>query len=116
VSPSEEDYAATAQRASNRARGRFKARYSPSVPEAGQLALSPDDVLVRSSASLIFSLEDGVKLLQVGEKGFVVVRPSFVLRTLRLEAPGSSGFDHPDFALGPVVVPFYPGMAVVHSL
>jgi hypothetical protein len=86
------------------------------VPEAGQLTFSPDDVLVRSAASLIFSLEDRVKLLQIGERGFVVVRPGFVLRTLSLETPASSGFDHPDFALGPILVPFYPGMAVVHSL
>ena len=86
------------------------------VPYARYLPFRPQDVLVRSTPALIFSLENLVKLLQVGQRGFVVVGPSFVLRALGLKAPGSSGFDHPDFALGPIVVPVYPGMAVVHSL
>jgi hypothetical protein len=86
------------------------------VPETSELALSPQDVLVRSTASLVFSLKNRVKLLQVGQRRFVVVGPGFVLRTLGLKTPGSSGFDHPDFALGPIVVPVYPGMAVMHSL
>jgi hypothetical protein len=71
---------------------------------------------VRSTPSLVFSLKNLVKLLQVGQRGFVVVGPGFVLRTLGLKTPSPSGFDYPDFALGPIVVPFDPGMAVVHSL
>jgi hypothetical protein len=89
---------------------------STPVPEAGKLTFSPNDVLVRSTPSLVFSLKDLVKLLQVGQRGFVVVGPALVLRTLGLKTPGSSGFDHPDFALGPIFIPIYPGMAVVHSI
>jgi hypothetical protein len=71
---------------------------------------------MRRTASLVFSLKYRVELLQIRERRFIVVGPSFVLRTLSLKAPGTSRFDHPDFALGPILVPFYPGMAVVHSL
>jgi len=71
---------------------------------------------VGSTPSLVFSLKNLVKLLQIGQRGFVVVGPGFFLRTLGLKTPSPSGFDYPDFALGPIVVPFYPGMAVMHSL
>ena len=89
---------------------------SPPVSETRNLAFSPQDVLVRRTPSLVFSLKNLVKPLQVGQRGFVVVGPGLVLRALGLKTPGSSGFDHPDFALGPIVVPVYPGMAVMHSL
>ena len=89
---------------------------SSSVPEAGQLAFGPENVLVRSATSLVFPLEDVVKLLQIGERRFVVIGPGFILRTLSLETPGSTGFDHPDLSLGSIFVPLYPGMAVMHSL
>jgi hypothetical protein len=71
---------------------------------------------VGSAPSLIFSLEDGMKLLQIRKRGFFVIGPGFILRTLGLETPGSTRFDHPDFSLGPIIVPLYPGMAVMHSL
>jgi hypothetical protein len=86
------------------------------VPETSELALSPQDVLARSTASLVFSLKNRVKLLQVGQRRFVVIGPGFVLRTLGLKTPGSSEFYYPDFALGPIFIPFYPAMAVVHSI
>jgi hypothetical protein len=71
---------------------------------------------VRSTTSLVFSLENSVKLFQVRQRRFFVIGPDFVLGTLSLETPGPTRFDHPDFSLGPIFVPLYPGMAVMHSL
>lgn len=71
---------------------------------------------MRSPTSLVFPLEHVVKLLQIGERRFIVIGPGLILRTLSLETPGSTGFDHPDLSLGSIFVPLYPGVAVMHSL
>jgi hypothetical protein len=71
---------------------------------------------VGSAPALVFSLEHGMKLLQVRDRGFFVIGPGYVLGTLGLETPGSTRLDHPDFSFGPIFVPLYPGMAIMHSL
>jgi hypothetical protein len=52
---------------------------SPPVPQSRYLPFRPQHVLMRSTPSLVFSLENLVKLLQVGQRRFIVVGPSFVL-------------------------------------
>jgi hypothetical protein len=52
--------------------------YSPPVPKASQFAFGPQDILMRCSASLVFSLQNSVKLLQIRERRFVVIGPGFI--------------------------------------
>jgi hypothetical protein len=85
------------------------------VPNAGDFAFGPENIFVRSAASLILSEEYSVKLLQVWQRGLIIIGPIFFLRPLGLEPPGSSRFDYPDLPLGAVIVPFHPGMAIMHS-
>jgi hypothetical protein len=87
-----------------------------SVPNPCNLTFRPENILVGSPPALIFSLEHGMKLLQVRQRRFFVIGPGLVLGTLGLETPASTRFDYPDFSLGPIFVPLYPGMAVMHSL
>ena len=85
------------------------------VPNAGNFAFGPENIFVRSATSLILSQEYVVKLLQVRQRGLIIVGPIFFLRALGLKPPGSSRFDYPNLPLGTVIVPFYPGMAIMHS-
>jgi len=70
---------------------------------------------VRSATALILSQEYIVKLLEVGQRGLIIIGPIFFLRALGLKPPGSSTFDYPNLPLGAVIVLFYPGMAIMHS-
>jgi hypothetical protein len=88
---------------------------STPVPNAGNFAFGPENIFVRSATSLILSQEYIVKLLQVRQRGLIIVGPIFFLRALGLKPPGSSRFDYPNLPLGTVIVPFYPGMAIMHS-
>jgi hypothetical protein len=92
------------------------ARSSSPIPETDQLAFRPQDILMCSATALVFSLQHSVKLFEIRQRRFVIIGPAFVLRTLRLETPGSAGLDDPDFSLSSIFVPVYPGMAVMHSL
>ncbi len=88
---------------------------SSPVPDAGNFAFGPENIFVGSATALVLSEEDGMELLQVRQKRFIVIGPVFVLRALGLKSPGSSSFDYPNLPLGTVIVPLYPGMAIVHS-
>ena len=88
---------------------------SSPVPDARQLAFGPENIFVGSATALVLSEEDGMELLQVRQKRFIVIGPVFVLRALGLKSPGSSGFNYPNLPFGTVIVSFYPGMAIMHS-